>query len=65
MAGLFTCDACGGTFEKGWSDGEALAEARQTFTADELRDPAVVCDPCLKRMRAEMPDLEERYRTAP
>lgn len=23
----FTCDACGGTFEKGWTDAEARAEA--------------------------------------
>ncbi len=46
MSGGFTCDRCGGVFEKGWTDDDALAEARDLFSPAELENPAVVCDDC-------------------
>lgn len=57
----YTCDACGGTFEHGWSEEEAVAKAQPTFTEGELSDVVIVCDDCLRDMRAAMPDLDERY----
>lgn len=48
--GEFKCACCGGEFEKGWSDEEALAEAKTQFTQVELSDKAVVCDDCYKNL---------------
>jgi hypothetical protein len=45
MTAHFTCENCGGTFEKGWSDEEARAEAIGTFGAMPA-EPAQVCDEC-------------------
>jgi hypothetical protein len=43
----FTCALCGGTFEKGRSDDEALEEARENFGADMLKAPqGVICEDC-------------------
>jgi rubredoxin len=41
---LFQCAACGGVFDKGWSDAEATAE-RSANGFDDI-DCAVVCDDC-------------------
>jgi hypothetical protein len=57
----FTCDYCGETFPKEWTDEEAWAEAHGAFSEDELEDAAVVCDDCWKLMRRFMPELDERY----
>lgn len=61
MSDTFTCESCGRTFTKGWSDEESAAEAAGAFTDAELEDPAVVCDGCWDRMRTAMPDLADRY----
>jgi hypothetical protein len=60
----FTCESCGETFPKGWSDEEAAAEAEELFPGMDLSDPAeaaVVCDACYQhlmgRARAEAPEL--------
>lgn len=58
----FTCDACKGTFEKGWSDEESAAEAGAVFSQGELDDARLVCDPCWRAMRTAMSDLDARYR---
>lgn len=50
MTEQFTCAMCGGTFDKAWTDEEATAEAAENFTPEELKDQAVVCDPCFKKM---------------
>jgi hypothetical protein len=52
MGVQFTCDACGGTFDKGWSDAEAATESRAVFGKDRTQDPtmAEVCDDCYKAM---------------
>ena len=48
MADTFTCDCCGGTFDKGWSEKEAAAESRELWGVDINEDPtmAVICDDC-------------------
>jgi DNA-directed RNA polymerase subunit RPC12/RpoP len=60
----YTCEACGKTFPKGWSDEEAAAEAEELFPGINPGDPAeagVVCDGCyqtiMARARAEAPEL--------
>jgi len=48
----FTCAICGETFEKGWMDEEAAAEAEKVFGA-HLDDDAVVCDDCFKQFMSQ------------
>ena len=61
--GQFTCESCGGTFDKGWSDEEAAAEAQGNFPGINVSDPdeaGVVCDDCYQhimgRAQAEAPE---------
>lgn len=46
----FTCDVCGQTFTRAWSDEEAMAEARSLYPAEHLdaEEPGVVCDDCFQ-----------------
>lgn len=60
----FTCESCGETFPKGWTDEEAAAEAQELFPGIDPGDPAeagTVCDDCYQRImtcaRAEAPEL--------
>jgi hypothetical protein len=64
----FTCENCGGTWEKAWTDDEARAEASVDF-ADELasgQPMCTVCDDCYRAMmgdeafRAEVDELYGR-----
>lgn len=52
MSGIgesYTCERCGGTFEKVRSDEEALDEARSLWTPETMADEqAVICDPCFR-----------------
>ena len=60
MADEFTCDVCGGTFEKGWPDEEAEKEYAGSFnelTAGEKEDRAELCEDCY---RVFMGDLKRR-----
>ena len=64
MTETFTCENCGDTHEKGWSDAEAAAEAQELFPGINVSDPAetgVVCDGCyrhiMSRVQAEAPEL--------
>ena len=65
--GTYVCKACGGTFEKGWSDEEEAAEYARTFPGSAARcEPMVrVCDDCYQRMLAITPPREvDRHRQA-
>ena len=53
----YTCAKCGGSFEEGWSDEEAMAEAESIFTPAELAAVAVVCDPCFRGFIPALPGL--------
>lgn len=47
----YQCALCGGTFEKGRSDEDAVAEAKKLFGVDNANtDPSmlVICDPCFQ-----------------
>ena len=46
----FTCAKCGGTFNKGWSDAEAMAEYHTRMPEVPPDEPtAVICDVCYER----------------
>jgi hypothetical protein len=46
MSGTYTCEECGGTFDKVVSDDEAHAERLNNFGAAFADDLAVICDDC-------------------
>ncbi len=50
MPDTYQCDACGGVFDKAWSDEEAGAERDKNFPGLEPEDQAVVCDDCYRKM---------------
>jgi hypothetical protein len=60
----FTCDMCGGTFEDGWTEEEANAEAKENWGIDNASETAgmsVVCDDCYAKLSALIPqDVKER-----
>lgn len=55
MAETFTCAVCDGTFEKEWTDEEAMAEATGIFGDQLGDDPEVVCDDCFNKMNEALP----------
>lgn len=42
----FQCVMCGETFQKGWSDEEAMKEYEQNYGAHIGEEMDVVCDEC-------------------
>jgi hypothetical protein len=50
----FKCEMCGGVFEKGWSDADAIEEAVNNGVAEE--PCGVVCDDCFKKTPWYKPD---------
>lgn len=47
----YQCAHCGGTFESGWTDDEANAEAERLYgvkDASQRDDMAQICDDCFK-----------------
>jgi len=49
MNRTYTCAACGGTFEAGWSEEEARAESRDLWGNVPESELAVICDGCFQR----------------
>ena len=46
----FSCSLCGGVFEKGRSDEEAMAEYAEMFPGDDEEPTDLVCDDCWQDM---------------
>lgn len=44
----FTCAACHGTFQNGWTDEERNAERDELFPGLQPEDTISVCDDCFK-----------------
>lgn len=42
----YTCEMCGETYIKGWSNEEAKAEAEENFPGMDLTDSGLVCNDC-------------------
>ena len=59
---MFICSHCGQTFVSSWSKEEAEAEARATFTPEELEKTITICDPCWLLLRVMDPVLDHRYK---
>jgi ribosomal protein L37AE/L43A len=52
---VFTCEQCGRTFTKGWSDDEADAEALRTQGVRRgAPGTALVCDDCYRKRLKRM-----------
>lgn len=49
----YQCAECGGVFEKGWTEEEAVAEMQENFGAIDVKDCVLVCDDCYQRTMAE------------
>lgn len=47
----YQCARCGGTFEKGWSDEEAMDEMLDTWQG-QSGDVVVICDDCFEQVMA-------------
>ncbi len=52
MADTYTCEMCKGTFDKGWTDEEAQAEAERLFPGMDHSDMAMLCDDCFQKIQA-------------
>ncbi len=51
MPDTFTCEMCGETFEKAWSDEEAAEEYRKLFGREpDVENDAPVCDDCYMKI---------------
>jgi hypothetical protein len=46
----YTCAACEGVFDYGWTEEEALAEKEENFGDMPTEEMAVVCDDCYRKM---------------
>jgi hypothetical protein len=45
----YKCAHCGGIFEKGWTDEEAMAEQKEDLPGVPLSECELVCDDCCKQ----------------
>ena len=48
-AKTYVCSTCKETYEKGWSDEEAIAEQRHDFPDFDIEECYVICDDCHKK----------------
>lgn len=55
MENTFTYAICDGTFEKGWSEEEAIAELHEVFGDYHPDECATVCDDCFEKIRPFQP----------
>lgn len=46
MADTYTCEGCGGTFPKGWTDEEAEAEYEKLYGKPMGEARGILCDHC-------------------
>jgi hypothetical protein len=65
----FTCAKCGGTFNCGWTEEEALAEAQQNWGDVPVVAMDQICDDChaefLKWFKATYGCTPEEFTTSP
>ena len=58
-ANEFRCSYCGGIFEKGWSDEDAMDECKETFGELAEMPLAVICDDCYKKLITKIANYEK------
>lgn len=49
----YQCAECNGSFERGWSEEEAMAESKSLFGEIPKKEQVVVCDNCFKSLVSE------------
>jgi len=49
----YTCAMCHQTYDKAWSDDEAMQETTSYWPNIAAEDCAVVCDDCFKKIKPE------------
>lgn len=49
----YKCANCGGVFEKGRSDEEALAASRDMWGALPMEELSVICDDCFNALKVD------------
>lgn len=49
----YTCENCLQQYETGWTDEEASIEFSERFEEEDVRDAAIVCDDCYKRIMGD------------
>ncbi len=49
----YQCNMCGGVYEKGWTEEEAKAEAKEN--GFPLEESSLVCDPCYRKIMGMEP----------
>lgn len=49
----YKCAMCGGVFEKGWTDEEAMKESKEIWGEIPEEDLVVICDDCFNRRTPE------------
>lgn len=50
MDNTYICAMCGEEFEKGWTDEEAEAEAKEFYGKIPESEKAIVCDDCFNKI---------------
>lgn len=55
----YRCANCGGVFNKGWSDAEAIEELMQRQPNVSAEECDLVCDPCFRHMMRWLRDIGE------
>lgn len=58
----YTCAQCGGTFDKVWSEEEAMSESVELWGEMDAEDLAVVCDDCFRIMTADPAAVRKEFR---
>jgi len=60
----FTCEACGKTYLKSWSDEEAKKEMKDIWGEIPPEERAIICDDCWKkRTKKEIIAMGEKYKS--
>jgi len=60
----YTCEYCGGTFQRTWTDEESLAQTKADFGIHvRPDDAAIICDDCYKAITAWWEALPGSERT--
>lgn len=60
MSNEFTCEHCGGTFERAWSEADAIMEYQELWTEEQRAEPEMpvsVCDDCFQILMAKAREL--------
>ena len=60
MSDTYECANCGGTFEKGVTDDEALAELNETLPGIPVEECAMFCDDCYNLVLPFIEEMERR-----